>query len=1023
MPFSRQVFLIISCVLVLTRATPAQSTRGIPTFGNDFYLTATQEFDACPNQNPQRGIWIFVTATADSRIAINYFDAKGKEVNAGTFSVGAKQYKEISLDPSYLRPVEKAGDTAEYRGAHIVSSAPISVAYLAVGPVNDGYTYILPTPALGRTYVVPSMPSSSGLGASDYCAANQRSSFFNIVAAWDSTRITITPNGTTMGGHTGKLYGSGASGTEHPYSVTLQRGQIYLVRADTSTLGNDEGGSTVVASKPVAVIGAHEAALNGLTQAAQYGFEQRNLLVQQALPYEYWATRDYIGVPIIDLPATAENDPNSGEQVRVFSYDSVNRARLIDNSDRDTSSDLTRFGVFTTPHVRDGYMVSSSYGERILPVAIDYRLPTSGGVCSMPTMQQLVPLSEATNQYAFSLGKSYAASSLVAYLTVIALSDSLASIEYWLDGQGPRSITIQHQAGSDFAIPGHSELIGRRYEVHEGSYILRSNSNFIAYVQGFETYGTNFYASFYNESFASPIGFRLHYDSPARPIVTAARSCSGWSLTLRSDSNARIVCATVLNDPFGAYVRRTSDSGYVSTNVSSTPQSWPAAFFDTAITLTLNPIDPKLPATAYVWVVNQAGNDTLLTLHYPGRRIEYSSDSVSFAGVRLGHDTCATVYLRNNPSPGDTLRIVGLSHKDTTFAITTQASLPITLKPGDSAAVSVCFRSHGRNSVDTLRLQTDCETMSLPLHAVSVNGLLFATDCDFGTVYTGQTIIRTVRLSNVGSADLQIQEGHLDQRSQFVLADSSVLPLSLVPGESRSFRVRFQPTTAGKDTTTIHWITDSDTSLKNYSALVGWAQSPPLGWSRAFAIFGTWNNNEDTVTLINFTDNTSGQTAMIRSIEVRGPDSAEYEIVDNELHLEPLQNFELAPGSQVWVTLRFRPDSTNSRAPRYDTLYAYDARGWNPYVVLYGKIGLAAVRSSSADKEITFTDQFATIACHAKEPGWTLRCFDVMGREVRQPQTFERDLDIPVSELTAGLYFLVAERAGIMVTHRFIVSY
>lgn len=1028
-PLMKRSVLTISVFLLLILnafAIRAQSQRGIPTYGTDFYGAALLTQDACRNASAFAGLFLLISSDYDTRVEILYFDQTGKQVSGGTYYIPARSYKQIPLDYNFVHG-SKQGDTAEYRAFRIRSSNPVSCSYLTTGPAQTSMSLLLPTSALGKRYVVGTMPNSTPPASSvpPYCTPYKESSRFTVVAALDSTHIVITPNGRTRGGRIGTRFGDSSNGTVHPFTVLLRRGQTYAVLADTSTALNDEAGSIVESDKPVAVMAGHDAALNNVTSSAYWGQDQRNTLAQELLPYKFWSTHDYLGVPMIDSSTASTSNPGAGEKVRCVTYETFNTIRLQSDNGYDTSAPIDRFQTFDVANVQSGYNVGSATGQPVLPFAIDYRLMAPSTVASAPALLQLTAWDDATSRYSFSVPGGYDVR-VRHYLTIITRADQFTKISYYKDGQGPKALVGLPQIGGNYAIPGHEELLGRTFEVIGGSYNLKADSNFLAYRYGRLSYSIDYSwglndNSTYCGEYATVVGMRLRSCATARPHVIASRSCDAWTLRIVSDSTAPLAYATVLNDPTGLYVRRTADSGYVSKNIS--PRD--TTLFDTSATITISVTDPAASATAYVWIVNQAGNDTVLTLNYTARVIAYSRDSLFFPMRAPLSDTCMTVFVRNR-STADTISVLQLQMKDTNFTLSPLKPLPVRITPGDSLGVRICFSAKTSRATDTLRLTTDCNTLLLPVSGSTFQRSIYATDWDFGKTPVGQRKVHTVNVKNTGKSDVTLTKNwRLHDTAAFAFADSAKLALTLKPGQSVDLKFAYAPLTEGLDSTWIDWGTDMvapyEHSEKNFSQLWGTAVSPGLVWSRQSAAFGTWGQQEDTLTLLNPSNDAWGQSDFVDSVVIHGPSSSDFSIVDDELKKLPLINFELRPQDRSWIKLRFAPiDTLTNTSPRRDTLYAFDENYVRPYVLLNGYIGVASVRSAAMVAAFEFNWQTNRLECIAKEPGWRVACYDVLGREVWSASTVNGRTTIDLSSLPSGLYVAFATNGVATRSYRFL---
>src|SRR5207244_4005527 len=127
-----------------------------------------------------------------------------------------------------------------------------------------------------------------------------------------NTLLAISTHSNTRSGQPGF---DGNFGMPHPFIVTLNRGQVYWVKA-TVGYDNDMSGSTIVSNKPVAVLGGHEDALNGYSSIPS---EQRNILVQEMTPVQYWGDAGFYTLPFVDLTYSGLNF-NLGDLFKFFVY-------------------------------------------------------------------------------------------------------------------------------------------------------------------------------------------------------------------------------------------------------------------------------------------------------------------------------------------------------------------------------------------------------------------------------------------------------------------------------------------------------------------------------------------------------------------------------------------------------------------------------------------------------------------------------------------------------------------------------
>lgn len=169
------------------------------------------------------------------------------------------------------------GTSDRNKGLYIESSDTISVSAQNSRDFSADAALIYPVEALGVDYRVISYPGdlSTGFGSN----ANYRSSFA-IVATESSTTIDITPTAATMGGN--------AAGTT--FTITLQKGETYHVKANTNKL--DLSGTLIQARdcKKIAVFGGANRSLI-LHPSCSSGSNSYDCLYEQMMPINLWGKK------------------------------------------------------------------------------------------------------------------------------------------------------------------------------------------------------------------------------------------------------------------------------------------------------------------------------------------------------------------------------------------------------------------------------------------------------------------------------------------------------------------------------------------------------------------------------------------------------------------------------------------------------------------------------------------------------------------------------------------------------------
>jgi IgGFc binding protein len=210
-------------------------------------------------------------------------------------------------------------------------------------------------------------------------------------------------------------------------------------------------------------------------------------------------------------------------------------------------------------------------------------------------------------------------------------------------------------------------------------------------------------------------------------------------------------------------------------------------------------------------------NDTLLGL-LSGTGIESHG---SITGIK--YDT--VVY--NNPYPGtpSQRRLVYVTAKPTRPLTITGievlgvdagnfwvdpadlARLPKTLQPGETDSFYVEFRAQASGDrTATIVFKGDhslCDDSTNTLTVYTFTRGVVTRGVDYGNVLTCEERDSMVVMTNTGTEPVTVENVVLDDRTTFFSIQVGSLPFELLPGESRSFPVHFEPGKVGTFTATV----------------------------------------------------------------------------------------------------------------------------------------------------------------------------------------------------------------------------
>lgn len=262
--------LMVIAVAGTVSAQPRDTTvryRILNSEGTEFWLCFMKNFrEEDPNKPGSyepATLQVFITAENDADVLLEIPSLGFRHtarIKGGTIS-SIRITPEAELD-TFPR--------VKNRALHITSTTPISV-YALNHRIQTTDTYLaLPVSVLGTEYRAICYSKLSAV----------LTPIFAVVATEDDTRIDITPTAPTTDGH----------GAYERYSITLDRGQVYQVRAQYFATGTgDLTGTLIKATKPIAVFSGHTCAY------VPPGVKACNHLVEQLPPISAWGKQYYIG--------------------------------------------------------------------------------------------------------------------------------------------------------------------------------------------------------------------------------------------------------------------------------------------------------------------------------------------------------------------------------------------------------------------------------------------------------------------------------------------------------------------------------------------------------------------------------------------------------------------------------------------------------------------------------------------------------------------------------------------------------
>lgn len=948
-------FFALVCLLGLA---PSTGQAQIPSDGREFWLGYIRGTDRI-YWGQYRGYYALVSSYTDNIVTVNYFDDAGKEIQGQSYTIAKYRSVKIPLDPGKMRG-SLTGEDVAFRSARIKAKNAVSVHFYSEGSFNGALYQAFPTPALGKKYVIAShfdAPAANGIWQGD-----SASSTFLIIAPFDNTTVTITPNATTMGGRTGVNSGKGATGVPKPYTIKMMRGQTYQVLSPPVDREHDMSGSTVEATKPISVIAGHQRALIGDPgeATANLDADYRDMAVEQMIPVESWEKEGYISIPYYEVPWTASMyEGGKGDLYRFYTDEQSDQVDLYEGGITSPYNYQIGRYAYTNPerdNVQQAVNIQSVFGKKIGVTQYDLFQGELHGTWATgymsPGMCNVIPEKKWRKNYMFYVPSD---SRLKGgqYINVIGPVSEIDKIEVILNAADPKALSAFPRLKT-FTIPQRPDLRGYQIKVTTGTYIMRSPENFIVYVYGFENggYKDNYgYVSTAGASFGSG-------EEANMPKINITPNCSSWDVVLTDSTavDAGLAQVELLDDPNGYLYR----PALVSTNVRlnpTEPQFEPGA---KTLPFRIQVINPFKDAFAALWVVDKAGNDTVYQFNYRAPSFTAAPDSIDFGAIAVGAERCSTFTFTNTAKPGgEPVKIedIHLLINDPAIKITKISRiLPTQLQGGESITVDVCFTAIDAPNVhfDSLMLKTDCFEAALGIEGSGLAPSIMAYDVDFGTVSVGGKRCLPVKVENIGTAPFTLtKDWVLHNSSEFEFADYGKLPLILDPGKWVELEFCYKPTKiTERDSTTNDWGTDMPAPFKGqkkaWSYLIGNAVAPEAVWTEDIQYFDAQCAVADTHRV--YLTNILTSQELLTDLVIYGDDAAQFHIARNEHNwVLPSTGQPMGPGDTVWFDVVFTPDLSKGYGTRRATLRAVTQIGIDDTIQLAAHVFYADLKISQTD--------------------------------------------------------------------------
>jgi hypothetical protein len=1031
-----KLFAVTLFILAIASPAFAQGHRGISSEGRDFYIGYMPNL---PIPSPPEPItpelaYIIVCSEVDGNtFAISYFGDDGREVSGSSQALMKGRCAQIPLVKTYMQP-KRPGETLEFKAAHVTSRYPVSVAVYQDGSAAGGMYQAIPTAGLGKSYVVAgfsdcpreAVPAESGFSDSS-------SSEFLIVATQDSTHVTWIPNATTRGGVTGRYSGLGSTSAPHAQHLTMRRGQVYWVRSNPTDLNNDLTGSSIVSDKVVAVLGGQEKALLGDPGRTSDWADVRDLLVEEMTPVDSWDS-EYVSIPFLPAQSSNVGVNGWGDLYRIIT-DSANAGSVDAYPVTPSTKSVVAYQAADYQRIEDPvdilYATRDDNGRRKKMYALQYDYyqgdeSSNQTAYTTPNETNLIGFSRMPMSTVFHvpLNSKYQGAQ---FINVITRRDSLTAgkITLLIDGKSPFSL-YSYPRMKTYSIPNHPELMGFTSRVGGGKdYMIYGNTPLACYSYG-RTENTQLVSPW---GYAAPTGMMYgSHNESTPPRADVVPSCDHWNVRVFEDrkNDEGIAGIMLLNDPTGQFAK----PAHVSANVSLFPSDPKFTPGDTSVSFQVLINDSRKDAYAALYVLDRAGNDTVINLNYKAPKLALGNptdSSLNFKNANVGVPACSTVtvhILETGVTDSATFTLSNFVTLDTAHPFSVTSSVPsgTMMHKGSTVDLNICFTPTDtlKHAFTFLPFSVGCYYDTVLVRGNGVTPIIIASDWDFGNVPVGTTsATHSIQIQNVGNGDLILDKNWTGlSNPDFSFVDADKLPDTIKPHDNHKLNFSFHPTQKGPSDARIDWGTNLNGmfahEIKDTSHLAGYGIEASVEWDRRVARFGTWDGQTQRINLINL----GAEAATIVNVQIIGPDTSEFHIIGNEMGFSfPSAPFALDKNDSIWFDIGFNPDSSRNGV-RVDWLVA-DSRDdagirHRDTVVLIGQLGsLAGVSTAApASSGLTFKPAHSNpnlleISLPAEFQRMSdLYLFDALGRMIKEIRTTGESMTLDISTLPSGTYYV-----------------
>ena len=443
----------------------------LSTIGKEFWVGFMDNNRILPNA-PDQAV-IVISANEDASGVIEYL---GRTI---PFNISQGQPFTHIVPSTDIDLLHRNSGSIENKGIYISSTGKVAVyAFNERYRSADG-TVVLPLGALGKDYLITShfevLTANVGYNGN----INNESTLL-VVATEDNTQVEITSSVPTISGNA----------ADSPFTLTLNRGQSYQLKAKADLTGSRVRviGDNADECKKIAVFGGNKWTSVGNCGAAN------DHLFQQAYPINTWGT-SFVHVAL--------SGRTSGELVKVLASEDGTQVEIngIGRGGIDAGEFLSlEFGINETAKIT----TSKPASVTVFSKSQECNQPNSPNFQNGdPFMITYSPAEQLLKEIRFN---ALSLPSIVSHYVNIVVKSGTENLTI-LDGQ--------NQGTRFFPVPGDPTFSYARINISQGVHQLTNREGFTAYVYGFgflESYGFAVGAALDNLNFTTEAEYKFEVE-------------------------------------------------------------------------------------------------------------------------------------------------------------------------------------------------------------------------------------------------------------------------------------------------------------------------------------------------------------------------------------------------------------------------------------------------------------------------------------------------------------------------------